>query len=46
MHPPKNLCHILKMESFNLEEIGVGKAPCHDPLKEVIFYKEELNRLL
>ena len=44
----KDLCEQINIPAYNLENIGVRKADCcfHDPLKEVIFYKKELHRIL
>ena len=41
----KNLCKKIGFESRDLEKIGVPKAPNHDPLSEVKFYKHEFERI-
>ena len=41
----KNLCEKIGFKCFNLEKIGVPKASNHNPLEEVIFYKEEFERI-
>ena len=41
----KDLCKKIGFESRNLEKFGVPKAPNHDPLTEVKFYKREFERI-
>ena len=41
----KDLCYEINIPAYDLENIGVRKSPCHDPLKEVIFYGAELYRI-
>ena len=39
----KKLGEEIGVETFDIEKIGVGKANNHDPLQEVIFYRNQLN---
>ena len=41
----KDLCKKIGFESRDLEKFGVPKAPNHDPLTEVKFYKREFERI-
>ena len=44
----RDLCYALNIRCRNLEEYGVKKypAPLHDPLKEVLYFKDEFLRLV
>ena len=41
----RDFCAVLDIPSYNLEQLGVGKAFSHDPEQEVHFFFDELIRL-
>ena len=40
----RDICEELDIRSWNIEQMDLAKANCHDPREEVLFYYKVINQ--